>query len=118
VRGSDRRQTNSDLRQFLRDAEDLRRALPRDRELGGALNQALQGLRQAADSPLRDDSATAALLREQVVAPLRSIEVELAKRLQTLFGQNQLRLSDPGEAPERYRRLVDQYYKRLSTQDR
>jgi hypothetical protein len=96
----------------------LRRAIPRDRDLSRTLDQALQGLRQAADSPLRDDSATANLLRDQVVAPLRSIEVELARRLQTLLGQNQLRLSDPGDAPERYRKLVDQYYQRLSNQDR
>jgi hypothetical protein len=54
-------------------------------------------------------------LKTQVVDPLRAIEMELSRRLQAKLGKNNLRLSDEGAAPERYRKLVDEYYKRLSS---
>jgi hypothetical protein len=50
-----------------------------------------------------------------VIDPLRGVEIELSKRLQLKLGKNNLRLSDEGEAPAAYRRLVDEYYKRLSS---
>ena len=58
---------------------------------------------------------TSKLLKEQVIDPLRSIEIELASRLQARLGRNQIRLLDEGTPPERYRRLVDEYYRRLSS---
>jgi hypothetical protein len=58
---------------------------------------------------------TALLLKDQVVEPLRSVEIELSKRLQLKLGKNNLRLSDEGDAPAGYRKLVDEYYKRLSS---
>jgi hypothetical protein len=110
------RQTGSEIREYLRDAEDLRRSLSKDRDLIKGLDQAIQALRQAGDAIVRDDMATALLLKEQVVEPLRSIEMELSKRLQAKLGKNNLRLSDEGAAPAAYRKLVDEYYKRLSSQ--
>jgi hypothetical protein len=110
------RQAGSEIREYLRDAEDLRRSLSKDRDLIKGLDQAIQALRQAGDAIVRDDMATALLLKEQVVEPLRSIEMELSKRLQAKLGKNNLRLSDEGAAPAAYRKLVDEYYKRLSSQ--
>ena len=103
------------MRQYLRDAEELRRNLSRDRDLTRPLDNAIQALRQAGDMAMRDDQMTANLLKTQVIDPLRSIEMELSKRLQAKFDKNNLRLSDEGAAPERYRKLVDEYYKRLSS---
>lgn len=100
----------------MREAEDIRRNLGRDRDLARGLDQAIQGLRQASDAIMRDDMQTALLLKDQVIEPLRSIELELSKRLQSKLGKNNLRLSDEGEAPAAYRKLVDEYYKRLSAQ--
>jgi hypothetical protein len=99
----------------MRDAEDLRRSLGQNRDLTRGLDQAIQGLRQASDAIVRDDMATALLLKDQVIEPLRSIEMELSKRLQAKLGKNNLRLSDEGAAPASYRKLVDEYYKRLSS---
>jgi hypothetical protein len=93
----------------------LRKGLNRDRDLARGLDQAIQGLRQASDSQTNDDNATANLLKAQVIDPLRSIEMELSKRIQAKFGKNNLRLSDEGAAPAVYRKLVDEYYKRLSS---
>lgn len=115
VRAAQDRQLGSEIRQYLRDAEELRRNLSRDRDLTRPLDQAIQALRQAGDMAIRDDEMTANLLKTQVIDPLRSIEMELSKRLQAKFDKNNLRLSDEGAAPERYRKLVDEYYKRLSS---
>jgi len=104
------------LRERLQEAEDIRRNLGRDRDLANDLNQAIQGLRRANDAIMRDDMETALLLKNQVIDPLRNIELELSKRLQLKLSKNNLRLSDEGEAPAAYRKLVDEYYKRLSAQ--
>ncbi len=118
IRGTTDRQLSSELRERLREAEDIRRNLGKDRDLANILDQAIQGLRRANDAITRDDMQTALLLKDQVIEPLRSIELELSKRLQAKLGKNNLRLSDEGEAPAAYRKLVDEYYKRLSSQPR
>src|SRR5262249_20198427 len=114
-RGYDR-QLGSELRERLQEAEDIRRNLGKDRDLANNLDQAIQGLRRANDAITRDDMQTALLLKDQVIDPLRNVELELSKRLQLKLGKNNLRLSDEGEAPAAYRKLVDEYYKRLSAQ--
>jgi hypothetical protein len=112
------RSLQSEIATRLQEAEDLRRGLGKDRDLARGLDQAIQNLRnlasQANEGRFRDDTQTAALLKSQVVDPLREVEIELSRRLQAKLGRNNLRLSDQGEAPERYRKLVDEYYKRLS----
>jgi hypothetical protein len=50
----------------------------------------------------------------QVIDPLRQIEVELSRRLRDQLGRTNLRLGDEGSAPERYRKSVEEYYRRLS----
>lgn len=114
-RGEDTRQLASELREYMRDAEALRNSVGKDRDLARGLDQAIDGLKQANEALLRDDEMTAGLLKTQVVDPLRNIESELSKRLQAKLGRNNLRLADEGEAPERYRKLVGEYYKRLSS---
>src|SRR5499426_3417796 len=117
-RGYDRRQLGSEIRESLREAEDIRRNLGKDRDLASGIDQAIQGLRRANDALMRDDMQTALLLKDQVIEPLRDVELELSKRLQLKLGKNNLRLSDEGEAPAAYRRLVDEYYKRLSSRSK
>ena len=112
--GSGERQVASELRERLRELEDLRKSLGKDPQTAKGLDQAIQALRQLNDSQYRDDTRTAALLKAEVIEPLRGVEVELSRKLQAKLGRNNLRLADQGEAPERYRKLVDEYYKRLS----
>ena len=108
------RQVGSELRERLRELEDLRRSVGKDREIGRNLDQAIEALRQLNDSLYKDDTRTAARLKAEVIDPIREVEVELSRKLQAQLGRNNLRLADQGEAPERYRKLVDEYYKRLS----
>ena len=109
----DARQLGSELRERLRDAESLRRewgGTSGGRELGGAIEQ----LKRMADGRMEGEARTAASLKEQVIEPLRQLELELSKRLREQLGRTNLRLGDEGEAPGRYRKSVEEYYRRLS----
>jgi hypothetical protein len=114
------RQLKAELAERLSEAEELRRQIGRERgDLARDLDQAISQLRQMAEqinrNDIRDDLHTAARLKTEVIDPLRQIEVELSRRLQAKLGKNNLRLADEGAAPERYRKQVEEYYKRLSS---
>jgi hypothetical protein len=109
----DARQLGSELRERLRDAEGLRRqwgGTSGGRELGAAIEQ----LRGMADGRMEGEAQTAASLKAAVIDPLRQLEVELSKRLREQLGRTNLRLGDEGAAPGRYRKSVEEYYRRLS----
>jgi hypothetical protein len=63
---------------------------------------------------MEGDAATAALLKADVVEPLRQIELELSRQIQQQSGRTNLRLRDEGAPPEKYRKAVEEYYRRLS----
>jgi len=109
----DARQLGSELRERLRDAEGLRRqwgGTSGGRELGGVVEQ----LRGMADGRMEGEAQTAASLKAAVIDPLRQLELELSKRLREQLGRTNLRLGDEGAAPGRYRKSVEEYYRRLS----
>ena len=111
------RQFGSEIRERMKEAQDLRQQLARQGkggELTKALDQALQEMARLQNQMFGDDQATAQRLKAEVIEPLRNIELELSKRLQAKLGKGNLRLADEGAAPERYRKLVDEYYKKLS----
>jgi len=45
---------------------------------------------------------------------LRQLELELSKQIQAQSGRTNLRLRDEGAAPEKYRKAVEEYYRKLS----
>jgi len=63
---------------------------------------------------MEGDAQTAAALKANVVEPLRQLELELSRHVQGQLGRTNLRLRDEGTAPERYRKAVEEYYRRLS----
>jgi hypothetical protein len=101
------------LRQRLADAEDLRRALGRNNDLGRDLNRAIDQLRKFSPDAFNDPSQMA-LLKSEVIEPLRQIEIELARRLQAKLGNNGPGALSDGDAPDRYRKMIEEYYRRLS----
>ena len=111
----DNRQIPAEVRERLREAQDLRR------ECGATstgatrqLDEVIDRLKQLADGRMEGDAATAALLKQDVVEPLRQLELELSRQIQQQSGRTNLRLRDEGAAPERYRKAVEEYYRRLS----
>ena len=53
-------------------------------------------------------------LTQQLNAGVRQLELDISRQLQQQSGRTNLRLRDEGAAPERYRRAVEEYYRRLS----
>jgi len=49
-----------------------------------------------------------------VIDPLRQLELQLSRQAQNQVGRSNLRLRDEGAAPEKYRKAVEEYYRRLS----
>jgi hypothetical protein len=107
------RQTASELRERLKDAEDLRRALGHNQDLARDLNRVVDQLRKVNPNAFNDPSQLA-LLKNEVIEPLRQIEIELARRLQAKLGNNGAGALSDGDAPDRYRKLIEEYYRRLS----
>jgi hypothetical protein len=113
--GDDSRQLRSEFRERLRDAEGLRREWGTTSGVSvGKLGEIVEQLRRMADGTMKGDAQTAAALKSQVIDPLRQLELELSRRMREQLGRTNLRLNDEGAAPERYRKSVEEYYKRLS----
>jgi hypothetical protein len=110
----DDRQWPAEIRERLREAQDLRRDWGATGMSAKQLDEAIEDLKRLADGKMEGDAATAALLKAEVVDPLRELELELSRNLQQQSGRTNLRLRDEGAAPEKYRRAVEEYYRRLS----
>ena len=110
----DNRQLPAEIRERLREAQDLRREWGATGLGAGRLDEVIDELKRLADGKMEGDAATAALLKADVVEPLRQLELELSRQLQQQSGRTNLRLRDEGAAPEKYRRAVEEYYRRLS----
>jgi len=111
----DNRQLPAEVRERLREAQDLRRDWgATSTGAGRQLDEVIDKLKQLADGRMEGDAATAALLKSDVVEPLRQLELELSRQVQQQSGRTNLRLRDEGAAPERYRKAVEEYYRKLS----
>lgn len=113
----DARQLNAELRERLNEARELRRQIGGEGpELRRDLDVAIRQIEDMVDrgGDMSGAAQTAAALKSQVVEPLRQLEMALGRRLQTKDGERKFSLGDEGIAPERYRKSVDEYYKRLS----
>jgi len=55
-------------------------------------------------------------LAQQVIDPFRSVELELSRELQVLLAKENIRSAQEEEIPEGYKKLVEEYYKKLSNQ--
>ena len=80
----------------------------------GRLDDVIDELKRLADGKMEGDAATAALLKADVIEPLRQLELELSRLVQQQSARTNLRLRDEGAAPEKYRKAVEEYYRRLS----
>jgi hypothetical protein len=110
----DNRQLPAEIRERLREAQDLRREWGATGLGAGRLDEVIEELKRLADGKMEGDAATANLLKAEVVEPLRQLELELSRILQQQSGRTNLRLRDEGAAPEKYRKAVEEYYRRLS----
>ncbi|HEU4389061.1 MAG TPA: hypothetical protein VFV34_14770 [Blastocatellia bacterium] len=54
------------------------------------------------------------MLKNEVIDPLRQLELALAKRLQEKLATGAPGTIGESEAPDRYRKSIEDYYRRLS----
>lgn len=108
------RQLESELRERIKEAEELRRALGRNSDMARDLNRAIEQLKRLNPNVFNDPNQLA-LLKNEVIDPLRQLELELARRLQAKLGNNGPGALSDGAAPDRYRKLIEDYYRRLSS---
>jgi hypothetical protein len=111
-RSNEGRQNESELRQLIADAEELRRQLGPRSDLGRRLGDVIAQLNRLNADALADPSQLAAL-KHEIEDPVRQVELELNRRLQAKLGKGAGSPGD-GEAPDRYRKMIEDYYKRLS----
>ena len=98
----------------MKDMEELRKSLRGNNDLTRMLDQAADNLRRINPNAFNDPSQMA-LLKSEVIDPLRQLEVELARRLQTKLGNTGSGVLTDGDAPDRYRKTIEDYYRRLSS---
>ena len=55
-------------------------------------------------------------MAQEIIDPLRSVELELSRALQLLMAKENIRSAQEEDIPAAYRKLVEEYYKRLSSQ--
>ena len=110
------RQLRRELDERVREAEALRRSLLPVRDLVDDASRLIAELRRLDAARLFNDPEEIERLKRQVLDPLRRLEWELSRRQQERLGADQLRLGEEGAVPPEYRRLVQEYYRRLARQ--
>ena len=110
----DVRQFRGEARQFATQAEQLRRLLQGESQRIDTrqLDEILKGLRALQDDRVYQDVEALARLQTAVSENMKRFEFALRRRSESAAGQPVLSSSD--EVPERFRKLVDEYYKSLS----
>ena len=65
---------------------------------------------------MRERTTSEAIERmaQQILDPLRGIELELSRELQLLLAKENIRSAQEDEIPQGYQKLVEEYYKKLS----
>ena len=108
----DIRQFRGEVRQWLNDAEQLRRLLQGQRMDSRQLEEVLRGLRQLQDDRLYQDVEELQRLQSAVTENMKRFEFGLRRRAEG--GNAQPVLSGSDEVPDQFRKMVEQYYKSLS----
>ena len=107
------RQLRREFRQRLMDAEELRRLLDRDTTRKENLDEVISTLRLMQGIRSYDDPQKMASLRSAVEL-LRQVELDLGRERDRLVGKSQYQQADDNDAPQDYRKLVEEYYKALA----
>jgi len=108
------RQLRRELQERVREAEELRRSLMPMRDLVDDADRVIAELRRLNEMRLFNDPEEIERLKRQVLDPLRRLEWELSRRQQERLGSDRLRLAEEMAVPPEYRRLVEEYYRRLA----
>jgi hypothetical protein len=107
------RQLNRDLEQRIEDARDLSRLMNRNSTQMQNLEKVIDALRKSRDYPDYGNMEQVALLKA-AIEHMRDVELDLARDLERLRQLEEYFIAGDNEAPERYRELVEEYYKSIA----
>jgi len=111
----DPRQWQREFQQRLNEIREIQNGLGRNDPVSRELEQvagALQGLIQ--NSRAGGNPQAIEKMAQQILDPLRGIELELSRSLQLLLAKENIRSAQEDEIPQGYQKLVEEYYKKLS----
>jgi hypothetical protein len=107
------RQLRREFQQRLMDAEELRRVLDRSTTRMENLDEVISTLRSMQGIRNYDDPEEIARLRSAIEL-LRQVELDLDRERGRLAGRSRFQQADENDAPQDYRKLVEEYYKALA----
>ena len=108
----DARQFRGEVRQWVADAEQLRRLVQGQKLDARQLDEVLRGLRALQDDRVYQNVEELQRLQSQVTENMKRFEFGLRRRAEGANAQPVLSGAD--EVPEQFRKMVEQYYKSLS----
>jgi hypothetical protein len=109
----DFRQLRRETQQRVADAQELRRLMDRHSTQEQNLDQVLNALKRLDSARNYSDPEEVARLK-QAIDLLRQVELDLSRELAQLVQKEKYFYSDDNEAPVRYKKLVEEYYKTLA----
>ena len=113
----DIRQLTREWEQRLQDVEDIRSLLGPNDPLSGDLGQITDAIRRRMEEHRPGNPVEIDALVSEIILPFRTIELELSRELQLLIGRENIRSAQEDEIPANYRRLVEEYYERLGSEN-
>jgi hypothetical protein len=111
----DPRQYARELQERLTDIRELQRLVGPNTEEGRELQAIANNLQGLIRDPRVGDPQAIARLADQIIEPFRGIEMELSRSLQILLAKENIRSAQEHEIPAGYQKLVEEYYKKLSS---
>jgi hypothetical protein len=112
-RNEEERQSNSELRQRLADAQQLRPLLDRNSTQMQNLDKVIDSLRRAGDYT-NDGSPEQMARLKSALDYMQKVEFDLARDLERLNQRDQYFFAEDNEAPSDYQKLVEEYYKSIA----
>jgi hypothetical protein len=110
-RNEEERQLSREFQQRLTDAQELRRLLDRNSGQMENLDKVIEALRRA-DSGYENPEQIVRL--KAAIDYMRKVELNLARALEAQEQKDKYFLAEDNEAPNTYKKLVDEYYKSLA----
>ena len=110
----DPRQWTREFQERLNEIRDIQNGLGRNDPVSRELDQVAGALQNAIRDPRVGDPRAIDRLAQQIIDPLRGIELELSRNLQLLLSKENIRSAQEDEIPHGYQKLVEEYYKKLS----
>ena len=112
-RDDEERQLNREFEQRLDDARNLQNLLNRNPTQMQNLEKVIASLRRTRDYPEYGNMEQIELLKA-AIDNMRKVELDLVRDLERLKQIDEYFIAGENEAPDRYRKLVEEYYKSIA----